>query len=179
MTTLTVNKNGTTLVLSKRSNASADGTELVLKNNQGTTLISNEITQKLDMREKEVEVVEVGIQGPPGPTGTAVGGGGSTGTVYEIEIPAGQTRSVHTFDESVQTLRWDVAIENESLQFMTYQIKGLVSDPGTTFDWVKYTVMGSRLGHNTTYVFSGNMIDYQVTNTTTETLSLKVIAYTN
>lgn len=176
MTTLNVNKNGTTLELKKTSNSSLDGTTLVLKNNQETTLISSPITQEISMKERDIEIVEVGIQGPQGPASTDTGTG-SGANLYEIDIPAGETRSIHSFDENVQAMRWDVAIENESLHFMAYQIKGLVSDSGTTFDWVKYTVLGSRLSHATNFVFSGNVVDYQVTNNTAETLSLKVMSY--
>lgn len=175
MTTLNVEKKGTTLSIDKARNTTADGSKLILQNNQPATLIAEPVTQVLTRPNKEVQVVEVGIQGPEGAQGPA--GDGLSVVLYEITIPPGEQRLIHTFSEDDLCKKWDVAIENDSLQLMAYQIKGAVADPGNTFEWVKYTILGSRIPHSIQYIFNGSLIDYRVTNLSTETLSLKVTSY--
>lgn len=175
MTTLNVEKKGTKLVVNSKQSSSKNGTKLVLQNNQPATIISSPIQQTISTKEKEIQIIEVGIQGPQGPPGSS--SGGSAGVVYEVEIPSGQTRVIESFDEDLLMRRWEVSIEDETLGLMSYQIRGSVSDPGNVFDWVKYSLLGTRLSHQTLFNFNLNLITYSISNTGAETLYVRAIAY--
>ena len=123
------------------------------------------------------KLIQVGIQGPPGPQGDA-GADGIGSREYKLTLLSGQTKQVEEFTSDVRVRKWIVDLapvdDIESAQCFEISAKILAN----TVDYSKYALLGPRISHSIQFIKSQQDVALVMTNNHSETIDavIRVIA---
>lgn len=124
----------------------------------------------------QIQVISVGIQGPPGPAGES----GAAAPTRKV-IPIGQEEVVERFPWHHRSRAWAVDIwEKGAVEpLMSYQVSVKLSDTDAVYS--KYAILGTRIQHDSFFDFDlqGNsnnigLVDWKVRNRHTADLEIQV-----